>query len=308
MKTLYKRLRYSALIFALSASVLSCSFKGFGKWDFNIISSGTITDRNIGEASGIAASRVNGDIIWVINDSGNRPSVFALDSSGKHILTLDIQGVANNDWEDMASFEYRGKPYILIADVGDNFARRSKCFLHFIEEPDISRFRDSSPSALKPSWSITFTYEDGPRDCEAVAVDIINEKVILLTKRDQPPVLYELPLKADKEVVAKRLAEIRPLPFRPSGSAESPSYSNQPTAMDISANGLSAVVLSYGSAFYFSRKKSKEWTAVFSGTSKEIIFPLLKQAESACFSRDGSAVFITSEQLPAPLFKIELKN
>ena len=268
--------------------------------------SGTITDRNLGEVSGIAVSRINKDIFWVINDSGNSASVYALNSEGKLLGTLNIQDVSNNDWEDIASFEYEGKPYIVVADFGDNFARRSKCFLHFIEEPDIKKISDASKS-VKPSWSITYTYEDGPRDCESIAVDKGAEKILLLSKRDVPPVLYELPLTKKKNAVAKKLTEIKPLPQRTDLIMDFGVKSDQPTAMDISSDGSSIVVLTYGNAFLYKRKPSEEWSEVFMGSPKEIIVPSMRQAESICFSRDGSNIYVTTEQLPAPLYKFDLK-
>jgi hypothetical protein len=294
------------LLFITIAS--SCLYGGYQIINAHIISSGTISDRNIGEASGIAVSRIHEDMIWVINDSGNSASVYALNPKGEVMGTLNVQGVSNNDWEDLASFEYEGKPYILIADVGDNVARRKACFLHFIEEPDIKKTSDVFFLSVKPSWSLTYTYEDGPRDCEAVAVDIIHRRVFLLTKRDNPPLLYELPLTRQKNAVAKKCAEIKPLPRRTQGIKDFIEYSNQPTAMDISADGSSAVILTYGSAFYFSNKKSADWATVFSESQRRIMFPPLQQAESVCFDRDGSSIFITSEQIPAPLLKIDVSE
>ena len=304
----YNFIKYPVFFLLFITIASSCTHTGYQIINADIISSGTISDRNIGEASGMAVSLIHEDIVWVINDSGNSSSVYALNPKGEVMGTLNIQGVSNNDWEDLASFEYEGKPYVLIADVGDNASRRKAYFLHFIEEPDIEKISDLSSLSVKPSWSITYTYEDGPRDCESVAVDIINERVLLLSKRDSPLLLYELPLTAQKNAVAKKCAEIKPLPKRTQGITQFSKYSNQPTAMDISADGLSAVVLTYGSTFYFSKKKSADWATVFSGSPREIMFPPLRQAESVCFDRDGSSIFITSEQIPAPLLKIDVSR
>jgi hypothetical protein len=177
-----------------------------------------------------------------------------------------------------------------------------------VEEPDIEKTSDLSYLSSKPSWSMTYTYEDGPRDCEAVAVDIIYKKVFLLSKRDIPLLLYELPLTRQQSAVAKKCAEIKPLPKRTQDTTDYAKYSNQPTAMDISPDGLSAVVLTYGSAFYFSNEKSEDWATVLSGSPREIMIPHLQQAESVCFDRDGSSIFITSEQIPAPLLKIDVSE
>ncbi len=308
MKLPYNLSESVILFLFFIATAASCAHMDSRPVSTVITQSGTITDRNLGEVSGIAVSRINKDIFWVINDSGNSASVYALDSEGNLLGTLDIQGVSNNDWEDIASFEYEGKSYILIADVGDNFGKRSKCFLHFIEEPDIEKITGASPLFTGPSWSITYTYEDGPRDCESVAVDTAAGKILLLSKRDLPPILYELPLTKEKNAVAKKLTGITPLPQRTDEIMDFPVTSNMATAMDISADGSAAVVLTYGNAFYYNKKPSQNWSDVFTGSPGEILIPRMRQAESICFSKDGSSIYITTEQLPAPVYKIDIKK
>lgn len=295
----------SLFFFLIVVFSASCAHINSKVLSVDITRSGTITDKNLGEVSGIAVSRINKNILWVLNDSGNSASVYALNSEGKLLTTLDIQGVSNNDWEDIASFEHEGKSYILIADVGDNYAKRSKCFLHFIEEPDLKNISEPSLS-VERSWSITYTYEDGPRDCESVAVDTVADKIILLSKRDIPPVLYELPLKKDKNAVAKKLIEIKPLPQIVDDIMDFGSNTGRPTAMDISADGLSAVVLTYGNAFIYKKIPSKKWSDVFTASPKEIFVPRMRQAESICFNRDGLKIYVTSEQIPAPVYEIDM--
>ena len=301
-------LRYSVSALLFIIATFSCSILHARILNTDIAGSGKITDRNLGEISGIAVSGINKDILWVINDSGNSASVYGLNPDGKLMCTLNIRGVSNNDWEDIASFEYKGKYYILIADTGDNFAKRSKCFLHIVEEPDLGKTGDASSLSVTPSWSITYTYEDGPRDCESVAVDTVSEKILLLSKRDAPPVLYELPLKKDKKTVAKRLTEIKPLPERSDDILDFRSISSQPTGMDIKADGSAAVVITYGNAFYYRKKPSKDWAEVFTSAPEEIIVPRMRQAESICFSRDGAGIYITSEQIPAPLYRLNISG
>jgi hypothetical protein len=271
---------------------------------------GSITADFLGEVSGIAMSRHSEDVFWVLNDSGNSATLYAIRQNGNVAGMINIQGVTNNDWEDIATFEYEGKPYILVADVGDNFAKRSKCFFFFIEEPDTKKIKGNSPITLKPSWSITFTYEDGPRDCESVAVDTVTGKILLLSKRDTPPVLYELPLtkKTEKNAVAKRVSVIKPLPLKNEGIDDFLSMSNMTTAMDISSNGLNAVVLTYAGAYLYKKEKDEEWAKAFSGIPVEIPLPVMPQSESICFGKDASTIFVTTEQTPAPLYRVELKK
>ena len=292
-------------------TIPSCSYNNYQKLHADIISSATISDIRINEASGIAVSRIHKDIVWIINDGGSSSAalIFGVNSKGEHLCTIDIQGVRNNDWEDIASFEYKGKPYILIADVGDNKAERTKYFLHVIQEPDLKKISHVSPVSIKPSWSMAFTYEDGPRDCESVAVDIINEKILLLSKRDHPSVLYELSLQKQEKAVAKRLGQIKPLPQPTQNDIRLMKYLNyitQPTAMDISADGLSAIVLTYANAYYYNLEKKTGWLSAFSTPPKEIVLPFLQQAESVCFGKDGTSIYVTSEITPVPLLKIDL--
>jgi hypothetical protein len=271
---------------------------------------GTISANYLGEVSGIAMSRHSEDIFWVLNDSGNSASVYAIRQDGKPVGIVNIEGVSNNDWEDIATFEFKGRPYIVVADVGDNFAKRSKCFLFFIEEPDTKRIRENSPITLKPSWTITFTYEDGPRTFEAVAVDTLTGKILLLSKRDRPPVLYELPLtmKTEKNAVAKRVTVIKPLPQKRQGIGDFLTVSNMTTAMDISSDGLNAVVLTYAGAYLYRKEKDEDWSKAFSANPVEITLPVMPQQESICFMRDALTMLVTTEQLPAPLYKVELKR
>lgn len=305
IKTLIRSIIFS--IFIIIAS--SCSYTNNQILNADIINSVTITNVKINEASGIAVSRIQKNIVWIINDSGNSTLVFAVNSKGNHLGTLNIQGVKNNDWEDMASFKYKNKSYILIADVGDNKAKREKYFLHFIQEPNLEQISHHSLLSIKPSWSIAFTYEDGPRDCEAVAVDIVNEKVLLLSKRDSPPVLYELPLNSKKIVVAQKIGPIKPLPQAKQNDIRKIKYYNfttQPTAMDISADNLSVIVLTYVNAYYYNLEKSSDWSSAFLNPPKEIVLPFMQQAESVCFDNSGTSIYVTSEKIPAPLHKVNL--
>jgi len=123
-------------------------YKNFGKWiyifaftvfAFMIGSSSYATETDFGnqvdlgligydaisEASGIAASRSNPDVLWTHNDGGDSPRLFAFNTQGKHLGVYSIAGVSNRDWEDMAigPGPIDGQQYLYIGEIGDNDAQ-----------------------------------------------------------------------------------------------------------------------------------------------------------------------------------------
>ncbi|MBC7979631.1 MAG: hypothetical protein H7Y36_03605, partial [Armatimonadetes bacterium] len=151
----------------------------------------------ITEASGLAVSPTNKDFLWVGNDSGGTPEIHLSRTNGTPHGAVIISGARNIDWEDLASFHLNGKSYLLIADTGDNNAARQTSSLYIVREPEISAEGKIISGKIPIAWEIVFSYEGGPRDCEAVAVDPGSGKILLLSKRTEPPILYKLPLRPE---------------------------------------------------------------------------------------------------------------
>jgi hypothetical protein len=168
---------------------------------------GRLENPKIVEASGLARSQREPGVLWTINDSG-KPYLYAIDHEGRHLGRVDLNKSDNRDWEDLASFQLDGDPYLLVADIGDNDARYKKRTIYVAKEPR------TDENKTKVDWEIDFEYPNGPRDAEAVAVDIENERILVLSKRDIPPAMYELPLHPDddKKVTATWLGTIDSLP------------------------------------------------------------------------------------------------
>ncbi|MEI8312564.1 MAG: hypothetical protein WCH98_17575, partial [Verrucomicrobiota bacterium] len=152
-----------------------------------------------------------------------------------------------------------------------------------------------------PARTIVFRYEDGPRDCEAAAVDPESEKILLISKRTNPPALYELPLRPEKAggiQIAKKIGVVHV--ERPVKSPMVP-YGNQPTGLSISPDGSLAAVLTYYGVFLFRHRKGEAWEKTFS-RKPEILTPhRQKQAEAITFSDDGKTIFVLSEGTNPPI-------
>lgn len=258
---------------------------------------GQITSSSLKEISGLAASRLNPNTLWVINDGGDGAVLYALDTKGHQLGRVRILKAVNNDWEDLASFVLDGAKYLLIADVGDNYGQRNFCTIYVVKEPAIDRSNRNFGKTATIAWQIRFQYEDGPRDCESVAVDVLNRRILLISKRDIPVSLYELPLEpgqSDTEHIARRLTSIYNLTL--------------PTGFDLSPDQSAAVILNYGRSYYFKRHDGEFWEQALTREPQAIDFPRLKQQEAVCFSADGKAIYITSEGIPAPLLRINLEK
>lgn len=269
---------------------------------------GISTNKALDETSGIATSRLDPNRLWVMDDSGNPSNLYAITPSGDDIGTWRVEGVEKKDWEDIASFTDRGKHWLLIADTGDNGGIRKKVQLLFIEEPPL----DAKPGPLKPSKVIDVEWPNGPRDCEAVAVDLSRREVVLITKKRQPPLVYTVPLDLDdgEKITAKLIANLPHIP-RPSAKdiANNPKMAKlsvQVTAADISPDGLSLAVLTYRHVLLYERATAKtSWArATEQRAPQELSMPLLPQPEALGWSLNGSSLFVSGEITPTLIYRV----
>jgi hypothetical protein len=267
---------------------------------------GKLENSKLNEASGLARSSLADKWLWVINDSGPA-AVHAIDQVGNELGRVKITHAKNVDWEDLASFEYEGIAYLAVADIGDNEARRAHVTVYVIEEPE------PESDEVDVAWRVDFTYPDGPRDAESLAVDAVSGHIYVLSKREIPAVLFELPLLPtdDDVTVAKRLVAVKSLP-QPSAAerrnAKGSGWYWQPTAMDFSADGLSALILTYSGVYFFSRDAQQSWPEVLNTRALELKLGKIKNAESLAFGSDRNTAFLTIEKKRAPLMQIDLSS
>ena len=278
---------------------------------------GDLEKKAINEASGLAASHLRPDILWVINDSGNEPLLHALGLDGSDRGFVRVDGAENIDWEDLASFIYNGIPYILIADVGDNSERRETGTIYIVKEPRIQGVRLRKGLSVSTEWKINFRYEDTPRDCEAVGVDTENRRIFLVTKRTVPPILYQLPLlpfNGPSILTAEKVTELTGIARNNASGTRVHTlldyihYQSAPTAMDIAPDGFMAAILTYNAIYLFPRTHGEDWIRAFSGRPVMVPIPRLYQAEALCFGMKGDRLFFTSEKSPAPIYRMDINR
>lgn len=268
---------------------------------------GTIENNEIDEASGLARSQRSPGVFWVVNDDG--PSVLhAIDSTGGMLGRVKLSDASNRDWEDLASFTLDGTPYLLVADIGDNEGKRKDVRFYVVEEPDPGKKK------VDYAWRVDFSYPGGPRDAESVAVDVENERVLILSKRDIPARLFSVPLRPDskKRQKATSLGAVGSLP-QPNRqdlefAVKKDSWHWQPTSMDISDDGARAVVLTYGGVFLFEREPGVDWLDALQKIPTVVSRTSNRRAESAAFSAAGDAILIALERRNSPLFRLPIAD
>jgi hypothetical protein len=255
---------------------------------------GDIEDLRLNESSGLAASNYVTDVLWSINDSGDGPNIFALSTAGNALGRWQIDVDKPIDWEAMDAFSINGNGYLLIADVGDNFARRQSVSFLVVEEPWLEADQEQP---LPVAWQVEFSYPNGPRDSEAVAVDPALERVLILSKRTFPNELYWVPLRVRENttVVAEKIANLYPLPRNVPGNealyGPAAPYQGMPTGMSLKANRL--LVTTYRDAYLY------DYGDVTQEPSR-IPLPLVGQREAIAFARDAdSTAYVSRERKDA---------
>lgn len=247
------------------------------------------------ESSGLALSRRRPKHFWSHNDSGAGACLYAFDSQGRKTGQVQLRSAESVDWEDLACFTDRGVARLLVADCGDNRAQRDSIILHLFDEPD-----PAESTSLEIEQTISVIYPDGPRDCEAVAVDEHRRLIVLVSKSKLPAAgIYVIPLPervtqaTQSTVTAKRIGTLL-LPMI--------------TAMDIHQPSGDIWLVSYVQAYRFASLGRDGLLARQLAQIPELHpLPRWKQIESVAVDA-ANDIWVTSEGLPTPLGRLPQSN
>jgi len=257
-----------------------------------------VSDERINECSGLACSRVLTDAIWMHNDSGDKPRLFLVGADGETRNVVRLKDAKAVDWEDMCSFRVDDQPLLLIADVGDNQAGRtsnkSPCTLYLLKEPAFSGTKEQS---VQPDVRIHFEYDDGPHNCEGVAVDAVRREILLLTKESPlTTAIYRMPLdvgQKEQQLVAHQVARL-PLAFA--------------TGLDVSPDGRTLAAVTMWEGWVCRRETDQSWDDALHDSITRIEMPQRRQGEAVCFSADGKYLLLSSEKKKQPLWRLDWES
>jgi len=222
-------------------------------------------------------------LIWMVNDGGNTPTLFGLNSQGKIIKEIYIRA-KNHDWEDLASDE---KGTIYIGDFGNNFNERKNLSIIIVEQNEL----DEKKAEVE---EIEFKYPNQhqfPPKKEEMYFDTeaffyFKSSLYILTKSRVSgnygkTTLYKIPAKKGK-YTAEIVAE-----FENCSDLEC-----WITSADISPNGKKVALLSQKNVLIFSDFKEDKF---LSGQVTTINLTHRSQKESITF-KDNNTLLITDER------------
>jgi len=286
---------------------------------------GTIQSAGITEASGMAFSGRQSNLLWLINDSGNDAILFAVTTRGNAVASYEI-AADNRDWEDLAQFNLNGESYLLIADIGDNLVNQSSYRLHLLPEPiPDTRNNAVTEPALQPLLSFDLMYEDGSHNAEAATV--AGDGMLYIITKDDSPAVYAAPIReaidsttAGSSIVGN--VQAIPLMAKRIGTFDQPSLSaadalinlisgvalNAITALDVDNNQGEAWFLTYRGIYKLPAVTSAGsvggWPGVLLSKPVKLANHGLNQAEAMAVSPMSEGIFTTSEGRSAPLLRL----
>ncbi len=268
----------------------------------------TLEDKRINESSGLAIGLRNPGVFWTLNDSGGGPFIYAFNREGKNLTRCEILGAANFDWEEIASGPGAdGQPALYLADIGDNLLFRAQIVIYRIAEPLIDTAAAPAETQARDVVKLTAAYPDGSHNAEAILCHPKTGRLHIITKSDDGKCgVYSLPetVTADGVMKMERIAAIEFPALARSGKRTKDNCMS--TAACFAPDASRIAVCTYSSIYEWTIPAGGGIAAAFAAPPRRIEQPLLPQSEALCYDPDSRSIWITSERLPTPLWRVEV--
>jgi len=240
-----------------------------------------LTHDKLGELSGLVASHKHPGMLWTHNDSGNGAEVFLIDTT-LHLKLTCILPAYNRDWEDIAvgPGPEPGKSYVYVGDIGDNDAIYPLKYIYRFEEPDIAANKIAKITRLD---TIAFRLPDAQKDAEALMIHPQTKSLYVVSKREKPVWLYELPFpqSTNDTITAKKVMS---LPV------------TQITAASISPKGDEVIMKNYEHIYYWKIKPGETVEKALLVKAHEVDYDPEPQGEAITWAANSSGFYTISER------------
>ena len=146
------------------------------------------------EASGLALSARTPGVLWSMNDSG-APFVFPLDTMGRVLGRVRVEGADINNWEDISVAPCAGKSCLYVADTGNGGGtQRNDIVLYRTIEPAPT---DTKTAAVE-SFNAAYPADE---DHESEATFVADGQLYLVTK-GHPSLVFRFPRRMEAGTLA----------------------------------------------------------------------------------------------------------
>ena len=253
---------------------------------------GRISSDPIKEASGLASSRVNANVLYTHNDRGDDARIFAIRSDGKHVATLNLKSALHVDYEDIAvgPGPLTDTSYIYVGDIGNNLYKdepRDNIVIYRLTEPDIDADFDASRSINVDVDALTLAYPNGAHDAETLLIDPFDSSLYVITKRNGDNYIYRTS-QAWGAGDASQMLEY-------AGRMQS---ADDATGGDISVDGTEILIKNIREMVYFTREddpSSFDLASVLREKGETLPYEREAQGESVTFVVNGRGYLTLSE-------------
>lgn len=244
---------------------------------------GKVSDPALDEISGIISSINNPGMFWVHNDSGDDARVYLIDSAANLMCTYQLDGLEANDIEDIAWVELDGTSYVVLADIGDNLAKRTQISLYIFPEP-VLKSGVKVDSISRSAISIKhLKYPGKARDAEAIFIDPLDKQFYLVSKRELRSSLYSAEIfKENKDTYLLKPNLSFPFTFI--------------TAADISPKRDAVVMKNLTNIFYWPLANNAPLVEALKKQPLPIPYEPEPQGEAISFDRKSGGIFTISER------------
>nr|WP_321243034.1 hypothetical protein [uncultured Psychroserpens sp.] len=210
------------------------------------------------------------DILWVIEDAGNKNNLYGLNSKGDIIKDISISNIQNIDWEDLTS-DTLGNIYI--GDFGNNNKKRENFAIYKVSNPE-------NASAETTAEVISFKLPKNMKSEDFESFFLHNGSFYIFSKTHKKMKLFKVPnTVGDHE--ASYISEIK-----------LKGKNTKVTSADISSDGKTVVLLNHDKLWKLTDYNADDF---FNGTIKAIEFDHDSQKEGINFIVPNK-VLITDEK------------